>query len=88
MSANGDTSGATTIKPGSTVDFSAATDGKVEKGNTDLVSGDTVNTAINSAIDNAGKTTDNKLALKANVAAASACIVIRPMRLRKMVMTS
>lgn len=28
LSANGDTSGATTIKPGSTVDFSAATDGK------------------------------------------------------------
>ena len=52
-----------------TYTVSANNDGKVEKGNTDLVSGDTVNTAINSAIDNAGKTTDNKLALKANVAA-------------------
>ena len=52
-----------------TYTVSANNDGKVEKGNTDLVSGDTVNTAINSAMDNAGKTTDNKLALKANVAA-------------------
>ena len=52
-----------------TYTVSANNDGKVEKGNTGLVSGDMVNTAINSAIDNAGKTTDNKLALKANVAA-------------------
>ena len=52
-----------------TYTVSANNDGKVEKGNTDLVSGDTVNTAINSAIDNAGKTTDNKLAMKADVTA-------------------
>ena len=65
------TVGSTTDEKTGTITYtvSANNDGKVEKGNTDLVSGDTVNTAINSAIDNAGKTTDNKLALKANVAA-------------------
>ena len=50
-----------------TYTVSANNDGKVEKGNTNLVSGDTVNTAITNAISDAGESTDTKLAGKANV---------------------
>ena len=52
-----------------TYTVSANNDGKVEKGNTNLVSGDTVNTAITNAISDAGESTDTKLAGKANVSA-------------------
>ncbi|MGO5593387.1 YadA-like family protein [Acidaminococcus sp. HCP3S3_G9_1] len=54
-----------------TYTISAKNDGKVEKGNTDLVSGDTVNTAIENAIQDSTTDTDSKLALKANVDASN-----------------
>ena len=50
---------------------SANNNGTVAKGDTNLVSGDTVNTAITNAISDAGKSTDTKLALKANVDASN-----------------
>ena len=54
-----------------TYTVSAKNDGKVAAGNQNLVSGDTVNTAINNAITNAGTATDTKLAGKANVDATN-----------------
>ena len=54
-----------------TYTVSAKNDGKVVAGNQNLVSGDTVNTAINNAITNAGTATDTKLAGKANVDASN-----------------
>ena len=54
-----------------TYTISAKNDGKVEKGNTNLVSGDTVNTAIKNAIQDSTTDTDSKLALKANVDASN-----------------
>ena len=54
-----------------TYTVSAKNDGKVAAGNQNLVSGDTVNTAINNAITNAGTATDTKLAGKANVDASN-----------------
>ena len=54
-----------------TYTISAKNDGKVEKGNTNLVSGDTVNTAIKNAIQDSTTDTDGKLALKANVDASN-----------------
>ena len=54
-----------------TYTVSAKNDGKVVAGNQNLVSGDTVNTAINNAITNAGTATDTKLAGKANVDATN-----------------
>lgn len=50
-----------------TYKVSANNNGTVTAGDQNLVSGDTVNTAINNAINNAGTTTDTKLAGKANV---------------------
>ena len=50
---------------------SANNDGKVAAGDKNLVSGDTVNTAITNAITNAGTATDTKLAGKANVDASN-----------------
>ena len=54
-----------------TYTVSAKNDGKVAAGDQNLVSGDTVNTAINNAITNAGTATDTKLAGKANVDASN-----------------
>ena len=54
-----------------TYKVSAKNDGKVAVGDQNLVSGDTVNTAINNAITNAGTATDTKLAGKANVDASN-----------------
>ena len=54
-----------------TYTVSAKIDGKVAAGDQNLVSGDTVNTAINNAITNAGTATDTKLAGKANVDATN-----------------
>ena len=54
-----------------TYTVSAKNDGKVAAGNQNLVSGDTVNTAITNAINNAGTATDTKLAGKANVDATN-----------------
>ena len=54
-----------------TYTVSAKIDGKVAAGDQNLVSGDTVNTAINNAITNAGTATDTKLAGKANVDASN-----------------
>ena len=54
-----------------TYTVSAKNDGKVAAGDQNLVSGDTVNTAINNAITNAGTATDTKLAGKANVDATN-----------------
>ena len=54
-----------------TYKVSANNDGKVVAGDQNLVSGDTVNTAINNAITNAGTATDTKLAGKANVDASN-----------------
>ena len=50
-----------------TYKVSANNNGTVTAGDQNLVSGDTVNTAINNAITNAGKAIDTKLAGKANV---------------------
>ena len=54
-----------------TYTVSAKNDGKVEKGNTDLVSGGTVKDAIDSAISGSNTETDTKLAGKANVDASN-----------------
>ena len=54
-----------------TYTVSAKNDGKVAAGDQNLVSGDTVNTAITNAITNAGTATDTKLAGKANVDASN-----------------
>ena len=54
-----------------TYKVSANNDGKVAAGDQNLVSGDTVNTAITNAITNAGTATDTKLAGKANVDASN-----------------
>ena len=54
-----------------TYTVSAKNDGRVAAGDQNLVSGDTVNTAINNAITNAGTATDTKLAGKANVDATN-----------------
>ena len=54
-----------------TYTVSAKNDGQVAAGDQNLVSGDTVNTAINNAITNAGTATDTKLAGKANVDATN-----------------
>ena len=54
-----------------TYKVSANNDGKVAAGDQNLVSGDTVNTAITNAINNAGTATDTKLAGKANVDASN-----------------
>ena len=54
-----------------TYTVSAKNDGQVAAGDQNLVSGDTVNTAINNAITNAGTATDTKLAGKANVDASN-----------------
>ena len=54
-----------------TYTVSAKNDGAVKAGDTNLVSGDTVNTAITNAIKDAGTATDSKLALKANVDASN-----------------
>ena len=54
-----------------TYTVSAKNDGRVTAGDQNLVSGDTVNTAINNAITNAGTATDTKLAGKANVDATN-----------------
>lgn len=54
-----------------TYKVSANNDGTVVAGDQNLVSGDTVNTAINNAITNAGTATDTKLAGKANVDATN-----------------
>ena len=54
-----------------TYTVSANNDGQVAAGDQNLVSGDTVNTAINNAITNAGTATDTKLAGKANVDASN-----------------
>lgn len=54
-----------------TYKVSANNDGKVAAGDQNLVSGDTVNTAISNAITNAGTATDTKLAGKANVDASN-----------------
>ena len=60
-----DTAGTTTYK------ISANNDGKVVAGDTNLVSGDTVNTAITNAIADAGTATDNKLKNKADINAGN-----------------
>ena len=54
-----------------TYKVSANNDGTVAAGDQNLVSGDTVNTAITNAINNAGTATDTKLAGKANVDASN-----------------
>ncbi len=54
-----------------TYTVSAKNDGQVAAGDQNLVSGDTVNTAINNAITSAGTATDTKLAGKANVDASN-----------------
>jgi len=54
-----------------TYKVSANNNGTVTAGDQNLVSGDTVNTAINNAITNAGTATDTKLAGKANVDASN-----------------
>ena len=54
-----------------TYKVSANNNGTVTAGDQNLVSGDTVNTAINNAITNAGTATDTKLAGKANVDATN-----------------
>jgi len=54
-----------------TYTVSANNNGAVAAGDTNLVSGDTVNTAITNAINNAGTATDTKLAGKANVDASN-----------------
>ena len=54
-----------------TYTVSANNNGAVAAGDTNLVSGDTVNTAITNAINNAGTETDTKLAGKANVDASN-----------------
>lgn len=54
-----------------TYKVSANNDGTVAAGDQNLVSGDTVNTAITNAITNAGTATDTKLAGKANVDASN-----------------
>ena len=54
-----------------TYTVSAKNDGQVAAGDQNLVSGDTVNTAINNAITSAGTATDTKLAGKANVDATN-----------------
>ncbi len=54
-----------------TYTVSAKNDGKIEKGNTDLVSGGTVKEAIDSAISGSTTATDTKLATKANVDASN-----------------
>ena len=54
-----------------TYTVSANNDGKVAAGDKNLVSGDTVNTAITKAIKNAADSTDAKLAGKANVDASN-----------------
>ena len=54
-----------------TYKVSANNNGTVTAGDQNLVSGDTVNTAINNAITNAGTATDTKLADKANVDATN-----------------
>ena len=54
-----------------TYTVSANNNGTVAAGDSNLVSGDTVNTAITNAINNAGTTTDTKLAGKANVDASN-----------------
>ena len=60
-----DTAGTTTYK------ISANNDGKVVAGDTNLVSGDTVNTAITNAINQAGTDTDTKLKGKADINAGN-----------------
>ena len=54
-----------------TYTVSANNNGAVAAGDTNLVSGDTVNTAITNAVNNAGTETDTKLAGKANVDASN-----------------
>ena len=54
-----------------TYKVSANNNGKVAAGDQNLVSGDTVNTAITNAINNAGTATDTKLAGKANIDATN-----------------
>ena len=54
-----------------TYKVSANNDGTVAAGDQNLVSGDTVNTAITNAINNAGTATDTKLAGKANINASN-----------------
>lgn len=54
-----------------TYTVSANNDGKVAKGDTNLVSGDTVNTAITNAVNNVGTDTDNKLKGKADINAGN-----------------